>query len=459
MPGTQGSPKQGLIGATLGFFIGFAAVALFGPTAARFQEAMHLSPMAVGFLVAMPSLSGSLLRIPFSAWTDAHGGRKPFLVLLSLAAIGMAGLTVVVVFLYPARLGPELYPLLLALGLLCGCGIAGFSVGITQVSYWFPQSRQGVALAVFGGVGNLAPGLFSLLIPIALSTLGLAGSYSVWLALLAAGLALYALIGRDAWYFQFRGQGLSAGDARREAASRGQVLFPKGTLKMSLVTSAKVWRTWALVLIYFTTFGGFIALTAWLPTYWTSFFGVSPILAGVLTAAFSLVTSLIRIAGGVLSDQLREGGENTAVLALIVMLVGSLVMLNAREFEVAVPGEIVMAFGMGVCNAAVFKIVPQAVPQAVGGAAGWIGGLGALGGFVIPPLMAFAVGDLSKRGYAIGFIVFVFLSLFSLASAWVLKYSMAECEAATSATSRANASTISSSTKTPSPPSASADPT
>ena len=29
----KGTPAQGLFGATLGFFIGFAAVALFGPTA------------------------------------------------------------------------------------------------------------------------------------------------------------------------------------------------------------------------------------------------------------------------------------------------------------------------------------------------------------------------------------------------------------------------------------------
>jgi len=64
----RGTPAQGLFGATLGFFIGFAAVALFGPTAARFQEVMQLSPLAVGFLVAMPALSGSLLRIPFAAW-------------------------------------------------------------------------------------------------------------------------------------------------------------------------------------------------------------------------------------------------------------------------------------------------------------------------------------------------------------------------------------------------------
>ncbi|MDE3197042.1 MAG: MFS transporter, partial [Acidobacteriota bacterium] len=71
----KGTPSQGLFGATLGFFIGFAAVALFGVTASRFQEAMHLSPLAVACLVATPSLTGALLRIPFSAWVDTTGGR------------------------------------------------------------------------------------------------------------------------------------------------------------------------------------------------------------------------------------------------------------------------------------------------------------------------------------------------------------------------------------------------
>src|SRR5512142_2301696 len=145
----KGTPRQGLTGATLGFFIGFAAVALFGPTAAKFQQVMHLSPMAVGFLVAMPALSGSLLRIPFSAWVDTTGGRKPFLVLLTLSVIGMAGVWFVVATRYPDRLTPGLYPVLLVLGILCGCGIATFSVGISQVSYWFPQKRQGSALAIY----------------------------------------------------------------------------------------------------------------------------------------------------------------------------------------------------------------------------------------------------------------------------------------------------------------------
>jgi NNP family nitrate/nitrite transporter-like MFS transporter len=84
---------------------------------------------------------------------------------------------------------------------------------------------------------------------------------------------------------------------------------------------------------------------------------------------------------------------------------------------------------MGICNAAVFKIVPQVVPQAVGGAAGWVGGLGAFGGFAIPPAMAFAVRDLGDRGYAIGFVVFVFLALLSLGVAWVLKYGARDARA------------------------------
>ena len=435
----KGTPAQGLAGATLGFFIGFAAVALFGPTAAKFQQVMQLSPMAVGFLVAMPSLSGSLLRIPFSAWVDTTGGRKPFLTLLSLSVIGMAGLTAVVWLLYPDRLTADYYPLLLLLAILSGCGIATFSVGISQVSYWFSKRAQGSALAVFGGVGNIAPGIFSMLIPMALGSVGLTNSYLIWLGMLASGTMLYFLIGRNSPYFQLKAQGMDAAEARRQAAAHGQVLFPAGSLKDSLAASARIWRTWALVTIYFTSFGGFIALTAWLPTYWTAYFGMTAIQAGMLTALYSVMTSLIRILGGVVSDKLREGGENTAILALFIMLMGSLVMIGARDYQLAIPGEILLAFGMGICNAAVFKMVPQAVPKAVGGAAGWVGGLGAFGGFVIPPLLAFAVRDLGKAGYSIGFVIYLFLALLSLFMAWILKYSEVESSETSAETQKAPA--------------------
>ncbi len=422
-PSLTGSPRAGLSGATLGFFVGFAAVALFGPTAMRFRDAMGLSATAVAFLVAMPALSGSLLRIPFAAWVDTTGGRKPFLVLLLLSIVGMAGLSFIVATRYPDQLTPSLYPVLLFLGLLCGCGIATFSVGIGQVSYWYPQKRQGSALAIYAGVGNLAPGAFSLLLPFALQALGLAWSYIMWLGFLSAGTALYFALGRNAWYFQFCERGMTPQQARDEARARGQELFPAGTTLDTLRISARAWQTWALVVIYFTTFGGFVALTAWLPTYWMSFFSTTLVTAGLLTAMYSLLASLVRVLGGFVADHLEEGGQNTTILAVLIMLSGALIMTMATEFELAVPGVLLLAIGMGICNAAVFKIVPQVVPQAVGGAAGWVGGLGAFGGFVIPPMLGFAVRDLGPRGYAIGFVVFVFLALGSLSMAWLLKYS------------------------------------
>ena len=259
--------------------------------------------------------------------------------------------------------------------------------------------------------------------PLALSKLGLGGSYVLWLGILAVGTVFYALFGRNSPYFQFLKQGLPPADARVRARECGQDLMPAGSLVDSLAYLPR----------------GFGERGRWFGSisrpsvvssrsrpgclsYWINFFGVSIVKAGMLTAAFAILASLIRVVGGVLSDQLQEGGENTAILALLIALVGALVMTSSHQFELSVPGEILLAVGMGLCNAAVFKIVPQAVPQAVGGAAGWVGGLGAFGGFVLPPVMAFAVHNLGTTGYAIGFVTFVFLTLFSLSMAWILKY-------------------------------------
>jgi len=420
MRGLKGTPGQGLVSATVGFFIGFAAVALFGPTAKKFQEAMGLSPDLVGLLVAVPALSGSLLRIPFAAWVDTTGGRKPFLTLLGLSVLGMLGLTLLVYTAYPSRLTSDLYPLLLLLGVLSGCGIATFSVGIGQVSYWFPQSRQGFALGTYAGLGNIAPGLFSFLIPFAMKSWGLAGAYLAWLLLLVGGTALYYGIGCNAWYFQLREQGVKDQEAKRIARERGQEIFPSGSLLDSLRISDRTWKTWSLVVVYFTTFGGFIALTAWLPTYWTSFYSVGAITAGMMTAVYSVLTSLIRVVGGMLSDQL--GGEDTVIFALLGMLGGSFLMSFSHSFALSFIAEVFMALGMGIGNAAVFKLVPRYVPQAVGGAAGWVGGLGAFGGFVIPPVMGRIVGIYGVEGYPKGFVPLVALAALSLLISGFLRW-------------------------------------
>src|SRR5512140_823968 len=176
---TKGTPVIGLTGTTLGFFFGFASVSLFGPTAIKFKEAMDLSPELMGLLVAIPALSGSLLRIPFGAWVDITGGRKPFLILLVLSVIGLGGCTFLLNVAYPADMH-GLYGLILILGMLSGCGIATFSVGIGQTSYWFPVKKQGMALGTYAGLGNLAPGLFSLILPLYLEHYGFISAYMAW---------------------------------------------------------------------------------------------------------------------------------------------------------------------------------------------------------------------------------------------------------------------------------------
>ncbi|MFQ5810072.1 MAG: nitrate/nitrite transporter, partial [Armatimonadota bacterium] len=284
----KGTPSSGLIGGTLGFFVGFAAVALFGPSAKKFQEVMHLTPLLLGLLVAAPNLSGSLLRIPFGAWVDSTGGRKPLLALLVLSIVGMGGLTWFVYARYPDQLTADYYWLLFFLGVLSGCGIATFSVGIGQVSYWFPQSRQGAALGTYAGVGNLAPGMFSFLLPISLGVWGLAPSYLAWFIFLAAGTVLYYFAGANAPYFQYRRQGGSDEESTVLARDAGQEIFPRGNAVESLRAAGKNWRTWSLTVIYFTSFGGFLALTAWLPTYWATYHDQALKTAGLLTALYSL---------------------------------------------------------------------------------------------------------------------------------------------------------------------------
>ncbi len=410
----HGTPAAGLAMATWGFFIGFAAVALYGPAARYFQSSMHLSGLMLGLLVAAPQLTGSLLRIPFGAWVDKGGGRLPMLTLLTASLVGMWGLVYILHSVHELTLA--VYPVILLFGFMSGCSVASFSVGVPQVSYWYPQNRQGLTLGIYGGVGNLAPGLFTLLLPFAIAAWGLAGSYLAWFVFLLFGTALYAWLARDAWFFQLRKKGVPPVEARAAAASCGQELFPKEAVWQALWSAAEEQRTWGLVFLYFTSFGGFLALTAWFPTYWINLHQMSAREAGILGGlGFSMLAAVIRVLGGAISE--RFGGERVAVASFVAVLAGALLLTAITQFALDLLGEVVIALGMGVANAAVFKMVPKYVPQAVGGASGWVGGLGALGGFLIPPLLGAFVDVLGPAGYSHGFFIYVVLGVAATAVA------------------------------------------
>jgi NNP family nitrate/nitrite transporter-like MFS transporter len=295
-------------------------------------------------------------------------------------------------------------------GFMSGCGVASFSVGIPQVSYWFPKNRQGTALGIYGGVGNLAPGLFTLILPLAIAAFGLAGSYLAWLAFLLIGTGIYGWLARDAYYFQLRERGESADQARAIAERHGQELFPRDSVWGALLMAADETRTWGLTFLYFVSFGGFLALTAWFPTYWINLHHLTPAEAGVLGGVgFSLVAAVARVGGGSLAECF--GGEVMAAISFTIVLVGAALLTAVISFEANVAGELLIGLGMGLANAAVFKMVPKYVPHAVGGASGIVGGLGALGGFILPPILGLFAGSLGAAGYSGGFFSYVVLAI------------------------------------------------
>lgn len=103
------------------------------------------------------------------------------------------------------------------------------------------------------------------------------------------------------------------------------------------------------------------------------------------------------------------------------MAAGGLIMIFAASFWSAFAGMMVLGTGMGIANAAVFEMVPRVIPDAVGGAPGWISGIGGAGTLVILPVLGTFVDLYGAIGYARGFVFFVILSAICVAISFVLR--------------------------------------
>jgi NNP family nitrate/nitrite transporter-like MFS transporter len=165
--------------------------------------------------------------------------------------------------------------------------------------------------------------------------------------------------------------------------------------------------SWVLSVYYFFTFGGFVAMSIYLPTFLTDIFGLKPSDAGLRTAGFVLFATFMRPVGGAIADRL--GGPR--VLAIVFPAIAFLALFMTIEhivpFTIAALG-IAIAIGLG--NGAVFKLVPQHFPTSVGSVTGLVGAAGGLGGF-FPPLVVGGIRE-ATGSYALGFVL---LSLAALA--------------------------------------------
>lgn len=407
----KGNNIISLFTSILALFMGFGVVAFFGGSSSFIQKGMGLTPSEVGLLVSIPTLTGGLLRIPFGAWSDSNGGKKSILILLMLSLLGLFIFSIIA-FIYPdGNIPKKLYYLLLFCGALSGCGIGVFTAGIAHVSYWFKMSNQGTALGIYSGIGGISSGAITILISFGLIYFGFKYVYFIWFLSVLIGIIIFFIFDNDAWFFQLKRNGYNQNDAIIEAKKLGQEAFPKGNTKVSLITAAKNIKSWALSIIYFSAFGGSLALTSWLPFFWVSNYGFSIIKAGVVTGLLSMLSPITRIIGGRLSDIYRA--EYINMIALSLCITGSLILYFSLSSSISIIGIGIMLSGIGLSNSSVFKLIPVYINGAVGGAAGIIGGIGAIGGFVIPPILGYVVNILGKNGYTKGFILYTFLFLLS----------------------------------------------
>ena len=304
------------------------------------------------------------------------------------------------------------YWLILLFGCLSGFGIASFSVGAGQSSYWYPKSKQGIVLGIFAGLGNLGAGVFAILLPLLLTAIGFVPAYYIWTAMLIIGTVIYYFLSCNAFYFQYKQKGLSTEESIKMAKDAGQELFPAGNMKESLKISAKIPETWVLLISYFVTFGGFIALTAWFPTFWQKTHGLSATMAGLYTAIFASLATVLRIPAGKLAD--KVGGIKMSMTALVTLTIITIIMAFVHNLYISIFCVTIIAITFGMNNASVMRLVPEYIHKSVGGASGWIGGLGAFGGFVFPPILGEVASKMGITGYYRGFLTFSVLSIISI---------------------------------------------
>jgi MFS transporter, NNP family, nitrate/nitrite transporter len=362
--------------ATVSMALGFAAWGLISAFAPTFRTEFHLSAQATSFLIAVPVLLGAVARLPLGMLTDRFGGRLVFPSLFAFVAVAAA--------LVPTA---ETYDRLLVYAFLLGMAGASFSVGVGFSSRWFPPEQQGTALGIYG-LGNIGNSAAVFLGPVVAAWYGRDAVFYTIAALSAIWAVLFFVFARNA----------------------PVTVRPASMAEMVAVLTREP-LAWALSGIYFLTFGGFVAFSVYLPTLLRDEFALTMTDAGFRAAGFVVLATLMRPAGGMLSDRIGGARVLSGALAGVVPFALLLMWPSMLPFTV---GALGCAALLGIGNGAVFKLVPEFFPRNVATVTGLVGAIGGLGGFFPPLLLGFFRDRLGVVWPGFGLLAFAAAALWLL---------------------------------------------
>jgi len=217
-----------LFSAFLYFDLSFMVWVLLGPLGVAIAKTFHLDPAQKGLMVAIPVLSGALLRLVAGLLVDHIGPKKT----------GILGQLIVLTGLLVAwRLGVHSYDQVLALGVVLGVAGASFAVALPLASRWYPPEHQGLALGI-AGAGNSGTALAALFAPTLAQHFGWNNVIGLAALPLSVAFVVYVFFAKEA---------------------------PNRPAPKSLADYLSVLKTgdaWWLMLLYGVTFGGFVGLSS-----------------------------------------------------------------------------------------------------------------------------------------------------------------------------------------------------
>ncbi|WP_226528726.1 MFS transporter [Metabacillus niabensis] len=374
MKNTNGQTSV-LVLSTMSMIVSFTVWSVFAPIATEIQKIYQLSITQTSILIATPVLLGSLMRIPMGILTDRYGGRRIFALTMLLLIFPMVGAGFT-----------NSFAMLLFWAFFIGMAGTTFAISITYVSKWYPPQKQGLILGI-AGIGNLGSAVANFLIPSIFSSYGL--SWVFWsLAIAMACMSILFWVG----------------------TKDGQRTNEHKTLKESL-SVLKFKETWYLSAFYFLTFGTFVTFSIYLPTFLNDLFSITALEAGMQTAIFVVLATLIRPVGGYLSDRFGAKGLLTLVFSGVTFC-GLIIAFTMENFLFFSINCLVISILLGIGNGAVFKMVPEISAGNTGVVTGIVGAIGGVGGF-FPPIVLGLTKDLAGD-YVLGFLLLSILSLFCL---------------------------------------------
>jgi len=361
-----------LLASFLYFDFTFAIWVLNGAMAPFISESFGLTPAQKGFMISVPILAGALMRFPLGILAQYIGRKSAALVEMGLVALAL---------LYGFFL-VDTYNEVITMGVLLGIAGGSFGIALSLGSGWFPAKYKGLAMGI-AGAGNSGTVLAVLFAPPLATQFGWQAVYGIAAATMVLPMIVMAVLAK-------------------EPPDREHQTFREHTACLYEKDG------WAFSLIYVITFGGFIGLANFLPTYFYDQFKVTKIEAGQLTMLATLMGSATRVVGGYVSD--RWGGITT-LTGVMALVCTTLVICGTMGSNLALTTLLFMLCfaALGAGNGALFQLVPLRWPLATAVAGSMIGELGALGGGFIPNAMG-----LSKQYYGTyfyGFLAFAILGV------------------------------------------------